>query len=381
MSNRSSPGRQVTTSPAPVKTSISSTDSCGQPVAEAGRLDAEPGDRAAERDRAQLRHHVRDQAVGQRRVDEVLVGAHALHVGGPRVAVDRDHAVQPGDVEARRRGRRPRAGTGSRSSSPAARARRPGSRRTTPAAARRLSSCASQPRGLTRRNLLACPERSGGSAVGPRSRPATSPRWTTTPAPPRSRSGVEVAARDGVGAGQHDRGLEARASRTRPPSPRRRRAAETCSDGQVDGGGGVGAAVGVADRGALGRAGAGAGGAGERHQLLVLGASQVSSSSSSTLRRRASGDHAAISTVPILLRRPGGLLGLEAQPVRLDVRARDRDPAEVLGHQAADAVDVLLLDVEAEQLVEVVDRVARGHPHRAVVERARPRPRPRRTRR
>ena len=55
-----------------------------QPVAEAGRLDAEPGHRAAERDRAQLRHDERDQAVRQRRVDEVLVGAHALHVGGPR---------------------------------------------------------------------------------------------------------------------------------------------------------------------------------------------------------------------------------------------------------------------------------------------------------
>ena len=32
MSKRSSPGRVVTTSPAPVKTSISSTDSCGSPL-------------------------------------------------------------------------------------------------------------------------------------------------------------------------------------------------------------------------------------------------------------------------------------------------------------------------------------------------------------
>ena len=40
---------------------------------------------------------------------------------------------------------------------------------------------------------------------------------------------------------------------------------------QVDGGGGVGAAVGVADRGALGGAGAGAGGAGQGDQLGVLG--------------------------------------------------------------------------------------------------------------
>ena len=64
----------------------------------------------------------------------------------------------------------------------------------------------------------------------------------------------------------------------------------------------------------------------------------------------------------------GGVLGGEAQAVRLDRGARDRDQPEVLGHQAADAVDVLLLDVEAEQLVEVVDRVARGDPGRAVVE-------------
>src|SRR5690242_4964573 len=54
---------------------------------------------------------------------------------------------------------------------------------------------------------------------------------------------------------------------------------------------------------------------------------------------------------------PGGLLGLEAQPVRLDRRAGDRDLAEVLGHQAEDRVDVLLLDVDAEELVEVVDGV------------------------
>src|SRR6478735_11805482 len=58
----------------------------------------------------------------------------------------------------------------------------------------------------------------------------------------------------------------------------------------------------------------------------------------------------------------GRSLGLEAQVVGLDHGARDRDPAQVLGHQAADAVDVLLLHVEAEELVEVVDRVARRHP-------------------
>ena len=90
----------VTISPAPVRMSISTTDSCGQPVAERRGLDAEAGDRAAERDRPQLRDDERHQAVGQGRVDEVLVGAHALHVGGAGLDVDRDDAVEAGDVEA-----------------------------------------------------------------------------------------------------------------------------------------------------------------------------------------------------------------------------------------------------------------------------------------
>ena len=70
-----------------------------QPAAEARRLDAQPGDRAAEGDGAQLRHDQRDQPVRQRRVDEVLVGAHALHVGGPPRDVDRDHAVEARHVQ------------------------------------------------------------------------------------------------------------------------------------------------------------------------------------------------------------------------------------------------------------------------------------------
>ena len=70
-----------------------------QPAAEARRLDPEPGHRPAERDGLELRHDVRDQAVRQRRVDEVLVGAHALHLGGLALRVDLDDAVEAADVE------------------------------------------------------------------------------------------------------------------------------------------------------------------------------------------------------------------------------------------------------------------------------------------
>ena len=71
-----------------------------QPVAERRRLDAEAGYCAPERDGPQLGNDQRHQAVRQRRIDQVLVGAHALDVGAARVGVDSDHAVEPGDVEA-----------------------------------------------------------------------------------------------------------------------------------------------------------------------------------------------------------------------------------------------------------------------------------------
>ena len=71
-----------------------------QPAAEAGRLDAEAGDRAAEGDGAQLRDDEGHQSVGQRGVDEVLVGRHAADVGRACLGVDGDHAVEPADVEA-----------------------------------------------------------------------------------------------------------------------------------------------------------------------------------------------------------------------------------------------------------------------------------------
>ena len=121
-----------------------------QPVAERGGLDAEAGDRAAERDRAQLRHDERDEPVGQRGVDEVLVGAHALHVGGAAAAVHLDHAAQPGDVESGRRGARPGAEEVRGRAWPGERARRPGWRRRTRQAAMRRWRPVAVPMPLTR---------------------------------------------------------------------------------------------------------------------------------------------------------------------------------------------------------------------------------------
>ena len=45
---------------------------------------------------------------------------------------------------------------------------------------------------------------------------------------------------------------------------------------------------------------------------------------------------------------------------------RDRHPADGLAEQAADGVDLVLLEVDVEQLGEVVDVHRRGHPERAV---------------
>src|SRR6185312_4716655 len=73
----------------------------GQAVAERGRLDPEAGHRPAQGDGAQLRHHQGHQPVRQRRVDQVLVRAHALHVGGPGGRVHREHPVEAAHVEAR----------------------------------------------------------------------------------------------------------------------------------------------------------------------------------------------------------------------------------------------------------------------------------------
>ncbi len=73
----------------------------GQAAAERRRLDAEAGHRTAQGDGLELGHHQRRQSVGQGRLHEVLVGAHPLDVRGARLRVDRDHAPQPGHVQAR----------------------------------------------------------------------------------------------------------------------------------------------------------------------------------------------------------------------------------------------------------------------------------------
>ena len=90
----------MTTSPAPVRMSISQYGFVGQAVAERCRLDAEAGDRAAEGDRLELGHHKGRQSESQRRGNEVLVRAHAGDVGCLRLGVDRDDLRQAGCVKA-----------------------------------------------------------------------------------------------------------------------------------------------------------------------------------------------------------------------------------------------------------------------------------------
>ena len=72
-----------------------------QAGAERRRLDAQAGDGAAQRDRAQLRDDEGHEAVRKGRRDQVLVGRHALHAGGSRDRVEVDDVVQVGDVESR----------------------------------------------------------------------------------------------------------------------------------------------------------------------------------------------------------------------------------------------------------------------------------------
>src|SRR4051794_20816455 len=63
-----------------------------------------------------------------------------------------------------------------------------------------------------------------------------------------------------------------------------------------------------------------------------------------------------------------GLLGHEDQALDLDPGAGDGDLAQVLGHQAADGVDLVVVDLDAGDLVEVVDREAGGHALGSIVE-------------
>ena len=70
-----------------------------QAVPERRGLDAQPGDRAAERDRLELRDDERHDAAGQRGCGERLVGGHALDLGGAGGEVDVDDAGERGGVE------------------------------------------------------------------------------------------------------------------------------------------------------------------------------------------------------------------------------------------------------------------------------------------
>ena len=74
-----------------------------QAPSEAGTLDPEARDGSTQGDGLQLRHAQGHEAVGQRRRHEVLVGRHALHLGGAVDGVDLEHAVERGDVEPGRR--------------------------------------------------------------------------------------------------------------------------------------------------------------------------------------------------------------------------------------------------------------------------------------
>ena len=70
--------------PSPVSTSSAAIVSCTRPVPERRRLDADTGDRAAERDRLQLRDHGRHRAAAQRGVDQRLVGDHPFGLDDAR---------------------------------------------------------------------------------------------------------------------------------------------------------------------------------------------------------------------------------------------------------------------------------------------------------
>ena len=63
------------------------------------RLDAHAGDRAAQRNRLQLRHHGRHRPLRERRVDEVDVADHALGLDGARRRVDRDDLIEMGEID------------------------------------------------------------------------------------------------------------------------------------------------------------------------------------------------------------------------------------------------------------------------------------------
>ena len=76
------------------------------------------------------------------------------------------------------------------------------------------------------------------------------------------------------------------------------------------------------------------------------------------------------------------VLGGELEPVHDRFRARDRHPAERLGEQAADRLDVVAVgQLDVEQLGEILDRQPGGDPGGVVVDALDRRAARRRTRR
>src|SRR5699024_102544 len=63
----------------------------------------------------------------------------------------------------------------------------------------------------------------------------------------------------------------------------------------------------------------------------------------------------------------GRAFGGQRETGDLHLGAGDGDPAEVLGHQSADRVDVLVEELETEQFAQVVHVHARAHAHRVLV--------------
>ena len=70
-----------------------------QAAAEARAFDTEAGDGPTQSDRLQLRNAQGHQAVGERRLDEVLVGGHAENLGSIRVGIDMKNPVERRHVQ------------------------------------------------------------------------------------------------------------------------------------------------------------------------------------------------------------------------------------------------------------------------------------------
>ena len=195
---------------------------------------------------------------------------------------------------------------------------------------------------------------------------------TTTSVPGRSRSTARSSSVGPSAPGQRH-GLQRRA---RPEDTAMATATGHRREVQVrqrDAGRGVGAAVGVADAGALPRPGPGQCGAGQGDDLDVLvgPAAHVARASSATSgsrlrcgsRRRCRSDPIRVTiTVPIRFRRPLGALGDQLQAVVGDHRAGDGHLVQQLGHQPADRLHVLVVQLETEQVAQLVERKPGGDP-------------------